>query len=365
MTNLGTCALPGIMEEFQCAVQPLIVNGHIHLETVDYSSGCLEFRLQSEDMDIVFYLSVVNKTACEVYSARSCSFFLPSRKIYFDVGHLFRALGKPNPLKREGQFYRIRERDWGEKSQDREWLDQLQSDRSLFSDISEACHLIIQELEDIRERLSPDDLDDTIRMYENQMKLSGKSPNPSVISGFYQDARSEKKMGDRERMRKFEDILQAMEPLKECFRDKVSYNVPADRFSILRFPDFNKGWGGFELLFHICDDGILRIFFTISRLHSGLTPEKKLSRGVFDYDNNMLVFSGDNVFRFLSLEYPALTADSVTNLRELSAAVQKNFPAILAAFSQRKFSDTYRQLSRTPEPDQRAIITVYKKMIVS
>lgn len=363
---MGIYVQSGIVEQFRSAVSPLTDTERFRFETVNFDlyTGQLEFRLLSEQMVIIFYLGFAHKSATQGYCYRSFTFYLPSARVFFSAEHLYPALKKIIPLRPKGASGCI----WREESSGifraRNLIDLLLEDNTLFSDISEACYLIVQDLEYFRLQFSPDKVDETLRLYTDETKKnrtydgSLNSTDPSIRYDQSRCLQRTKMSG------KLESILLAMEPLQECFRDHVSYTIATDRISILRHPDINKGWnGGFDLVFHTDDDSILRAYFTVTRPYAGLPIEKKSVSALFDYDKNLMVFPGETVFKILHLDYPSSHSDQLQELSNLSLSLQKSFPAINDAFSKEHIRDTYLKLQMSSKINEAAIIDVYKLLL--
>lgn len=146
-------------------------------------------------------------------------------------------------------------------------------------------------------------------------------------------------------MGKFENILQALELLRECRFDVITYDVQTDRINILRYPNVNKGWTGkFNILFNSDKNNRLKNFFGITG-SSTTHPDKKNKIG----DRGMMVFSGENLFHYLHLPYPDLQGDPIQDLSTLSRVIQANFSRINDAFSDENIQITYTELSKTEQ----------------
>lgn len=374
---MGICVQSGIVEQFRSAVSPLTDTGRFRFETVnlDLYTGQLEFRLLSEQMIIIFYLGFSHKSATHGYCYRSFTFYLPSAMVFFSAEHLYPALKKIIPLRPKSAVGCIWEEESSGIFRARNLIDLLLEDNTLFSDISEACYLIVQDLEYFRLQFSPDKFDETLRLYTEETKKnrtydgSLSSIDHSIRydqSRCLQHTKIPKKYEatPRKDTGKLESILLAMELLRECFRDHISYTIATDRISILRHPDINKGWnGGFDLIFHTDDDGILRTYFIVTRPYAGLPIEKKPVSALLDYDKNLMVFSGETVFKILHLDYPSAHSDQLQELSNLSLSLQKSFPTINEAFSKEHIRDTYLKLQMTSKINEAAIIDVYKLLL--
>jgi len=141
---------------------------------------------------------------------------------------------------------------------------------------------------------------------------------------------------------KFENILQAMELLRDCRFDVITYDVKTDQINIIRYPDINKGWTGeFNILFNSDKNNRLNIFFGITG-SSTTHPDKKNKIE----DRGMMVFSGENLFHHLHLPYPHLQGNTIQDLSTLSQAVQANFSCINNAFSKENIQTTCLTLQK-------------------
>lgn len=134
-----------------------------------------------------------------------------------------------------------------------------------------------------------------------------------------------------------------MEPLRECRFDVITYDVQTDRIDILRHPNSNKGGGGWgKILFHTGKDNVLRFFLGITRSYIDLQEKEKNIE-----NNNMIVFSGKNVLKYLHIQYPPHQDDQIQDLSALSQVIQANFSRINDAFSDENIQTTCLDLSKT------------------
>jgi hypothetical protein len=140
---------------------------------------------------------------------------------------------------------------------------------------------------------------------------------------------------------RFEDILQAMEPLSECHHDTVTYQVITDRFDILRHPKKSSSW---SLLFHRDNEGIVRVYFGITNAYAvTLKREQRLNAPV------LKVFSGENLFNYLQITFPIIQGDPIQDLSALSQVIQANFSRINSAFCDKNIQTTSLELSKTEQ----------------
>lgn len=148
-------------------------------------------------------------------------------------------------------------------------------------------------------------------------------------------------------MGKIEDILWGMKPLQECHHDIVTYYIACDKFDILRYPDYFKGWNGkFSLLFHTDETKALRLFFHVSEEHN---PRACWDQGINhkEFVRNLSLFSGENLFRYLHIPYPDLQKDPIQDMYTLSRAIHANFSCINNAFSKENIQTTCLVLQKT------------------
>jgi len=135
---------------------------------------------------------------------------------------------------------------------------------------------------------------------------------------------------------KIEEILIAIEPLNHLFfHDTITYHVANKKIDVFRAPLTGDGW---RILFHSEKNGICA-YFVLYPQYPFIKDRKRLAER-----NEAVVFSMQNVFRYLCIPYPNFSQEDLDKLQRLSMLIRDNFPKLSEAFSEKKIEQTYNAL---------------------
>jgi len=140
-------------------------------------------------------------------------------------------------------------------------------------------------------------------------------------------------------MGKIEEILIAIEPLNHLFfHDIITYYVKDGRFDVFRAPVNSEIW---RILFHLERKGI-SAYFILYPHYQFIKDRIELAQR-----NEAVIFSIQNVFRYLDIQYSAFSNGDLDDLHELSIMIRDNFPKLNDAFSEKNIEKTYTELIST------------------
>lgn len=160
-------------------------------------------------------------------------------------------------------------------------------------------------------------------------------------------------------MGKIESILEAMSPLNGLFyRDTIACHLIDNTIDISRYPIFSAGW---KLLFRSKKSDAWRIYFIL--LPYSVTISEKL-----DLRNraNLVVFSCENVFKLLDVEYSYRPVGLLEDLHELSLRIKENSTGIFEAFSRENIENTYnviREMEGNDEEEINKVLATMKDLV--
>ena len=147
----------------------------------------------------------------------------------------------------------------------------------------------------------------------------------------------------------FEDILVATEPLDDVAHDLfITYDAKTDTTDIFFKSLFEKpgGINHGKLMFHTDENSILTMYFVLvpSPLTTFIPDGEAMSAA-----NDVIVFSGKDVFQYLGIDYPSPSGGFMEDLNGFAQAIHRNSSKILDAFSDINIKKTYKALKSRRE----------------
>jgi len=152
-------------------------------------------------------------------------------------------------------------------------------------------------------------------------------------------------------MGKIEDILDAVNPL-HCIVNDTFITCYAVRDTVDVFFKEIRGLHAGGLLFRKTEDEKLNFYFVLvpSPLYPFLREREDLMKR-----KNVIVFSGQNVFQLLNIDYSYCPKGFLEDLNILSGEIHDNLSVILNAFSDENIEETYNALIATEGNNEVAV----------
>lgn len=156
-------------------------------------------------------------------------------------------------------------------------------------------------------------------------------------------------------MGKIESILEAMSPLNGLFyRDTIACRLIDNSVDISRYPISPAGW---KLLFHSKKSDAWRIYFVLLPYSATISERLDLRNR-----ENLVVFSCENVFKLLDVEYSYRPVGLLEDLHELSRLIKGSSTRIFEAFSRENIENTYNVIINMDGNDEEEINRVLATM---
>lgn len=162
---------PGLLEQVQAAVQPLVAEGQFCLETIEYGYqfGDVEIRLCSKDLDIVFHTML--RASTEVHTF----FRLKSERKSFYAKYVFPALHVDIPINKGKSLQDFDYRSIKESvRKHQKVIDTLLEKNEFIPELGRLCVEINARLPDICSIFSPENLEETINLYSIEYRKHEK-----------------------------------------------------------------------------------------------------------------------------------------------------------------------------------------------
>jgi hypothetical protein len=156
-------------------------------------------------------------------------------------------------------------------------------------------------------------------------------------------------------MGKIEEFVNGIQPLSQLiYNETVTYFACSDSVSLHAAPFYRGTW---TIIFHTGGDGVVRLYFTVA--NRDLNFQNTDNPGC---NNERIVFSGENVFRYLNIPYPDIQHNPGMDVTRLSLAILINFEKIKSAFSVKRIEKIYTSLKATTGNNQEEINRILPRL---